>query len=201
MVWRREQLLALMVLAALPTLLLFPYMNFLPVFARDELGVGATGLGILMALNGLGAVIGSVAVAARRHIGESPRVLVVSVGLFATAVLAFAQAPFAWLAGLFLFAAGVTGAVYMAATNTLLQLTVEDTVRGRVYSVYLLTWGLLPLGTLPAGALADTWGAPLAVSVLALLAVVAVGVVTLRFPILWRSSLWVERSRTAPHVG
>lgn len=200
-VWRREQLLALMVLAALPTLLLFPYMNFLPVFARDELGVGATGLGILMALNGLGAVIGSVAVAARRHIGESPRVLVVSVGLFATAVLAFAQAPFAWLAGLFLFAAGVTGAVYMAATNTLLQLTVEDTVRGRVYSVYLLTWGLLPLGTLPAGALADTWGAPLAVSVLALLAVVAVGVVTLRFPILWRSSLWVERSRTASRVG
>lgn len=200
-VWRREQLLALMALAALPTLLIFPYMNFLPVFARDELGLGATGLGVLMALNGLGAVLGSVVVAARRHYGESPRVLVVSVSLFAAAVFAFAHAPVAWVSGLFLLMAGVTGAMYMAATNTLLQLAVEDTVRGRVFSVYLLTWGLLPIGTLPAGAVADVWGAPLAVSVLTVLAMLAIGLVTLRFPVLRQTTLWPERSRTAPRIG
>lgn len=200
-VWRREQLLALMALAALPTLLIFPYTNFLPVFARDELGLGATGLGVLMALNGLGAVLGSVVVAARRHYGESPRVLVVSVSLFAAAVFAFAHAPVAWLSGLFLLVAGVTGAMYMAATNTLLQLAVEDTVRGRVFSVYLLTWGLLPIGTLPAGAVADAWGAPLAVSVLTVLAMLAIGLVTLRFPVLRQTTLWPERSRTAPRIG
>ncbi|MDW7982563.1 MAG: MFS transporter [Thermomicrobium sp.] len=200
-VWRREYLLALMALAALPTLLVFPYMNFLPVFARDELGLGATGLGILMALNGLGAVIGSVAVAARRQYGESPRVLVLSVLCFAATVLFFAQASVPWLAALCLLAAGVMGAVYMAAINTLLQLVVEDAIRGRVLSVYLLTWGLLPVGTLPAGAMADAWGAPLAVSVLAVAAMVAIALVALRFPVLRRTTLWAERSPAAPRTG
>ncbi len=196
-VWRREQLLALMALAALPTLLIFPYMNFLPVFARDELGLGATGLGILMALNGLGAVVGSVVVAARRQIGESPRVLVASVLAFALTVFAFANASVAWLAGLFLLLAGVVGAIYMAATNTLLQLAVEDSIRGRVLSVYLLTWGLLPIGTLPAGAIADAWGAPAAVTVLTSLALVAIVVVALRFPVLRHPHLAGERARAA----
>lgn len=199
-VWRREQLLALMALAALPTLLIFPYMNFLPVFARDELGLGATGLGILMALNGLGAVAGSVAVAARRRIGESPRVLVISVLAFALTVFAFAHAPAAWLAGVFLLLAGGAGAVYMASTNTLLQLAVDDSIRGRVLSVYLLTWGLLPVGTLPAGAIADTWGAPLAVTVLTLVAIAAIVLVALRFPVLRHSALVAERAQAATRV-
>ncbi|WP_448574568.1 MFS transporter [Thermomicrobium sp.] len=196
-VWRREQLLALMALATLPTLLIFPYMNLLPVFARDELGLGATGLGVLMALNGLGAVIGSVAVAARREWGESPRVLVATVLLFAAAVFAFAQTSVPWLAAAFLSIAGVMGAVYMATTNTLLQLAVEDDIRGRVLSVYLLTWGLLPIGTLPAGAVADRWGAPLAVSLLVVLAVLAIGAVALRFPLLRRPSLVSEQRFSA----
>ncbi len=196
-VWRREQLLALMALAALPTLLIFPYMNFLPVFARDELGLGATGLGIMMALNGLGAVVGSVVVAARRQLGESPRMLVVSVLAFALIVLAFAHASVAWLAGLFLLLAGVAGAVYMAATNTLLQLAVDDSIRGRVLSVYLLTWGLLPVGTLPAGAIADAWGAPAAVTILTSIALVAIVVVAMRFPVLRHPHLAWERARAA----
>ncbi|GBD18898.1 Enterobactin exporter EntS [bacterium HR27] len=199
-VWRREHLLALMALAALPTLLIFPYTNFLPVFARDELGLGATGLGILMALNGIGAVVGSVTVAARRRIGESPRVLVISVLAFALTVFAFAHAPAAWLAGVFLLLAGGAGAVYMASTNTLLQLAVDDNIRGRVLSVYLLTWGLLPVGTLPAGAIADAWGAPLAVTVLTLAAIVAIVLVTLRFPVLRHSALVAERAQAATRV-
>lgn len=188
-VWRREQLLAIMALAALPTLLIFPYMNFLPVFARDELGLGAGGLGVLMALNGLGAVAGSIVVAAWRRAGESPRLLVASVLVFAAIVFAFAHAPVTWLAGLCLLGAGLTGAIYMASTNTLLQLAVEDHVRGRVLSVYLLTWGLLPIGTLPAGAVADRWGAPLAVTVLTLAAVVAIALVVARFPALRQRTL------------
>ncbi|MCX2728346.1 MFS transporter [Thermomicrobium sp. 4228-Ro] len=199
-VWRREQLRALMGLAALPTLLVFPYTNFLPVFARDELGLGATGLGVLMALNGLGAVIGSVAVAARRRFGESPRILVASVLAFAAAVFAFAHAPVPWLAALFLFVAGATGAVYMASTNTLLQLAVDDQIRGRVLSVYLLTWGLLPVGTLPAGAIADVWGAPRAVTLLTLSAMLAIVMVAARFPILRRPTLLGEQPRAVTRV-
>jgi MFS family permease len=150
-----------------------------------------------MALNGLGAVVGSVLVAARRRVGESPRILVASVLAFACAVFAFAHAPVVWLAGGFLFLAGATGAVYMASTNTLLQLAVDDRIRGRVLSVYLLTWGLLPVGTLPAGAIADAWGAPLAVTLLTALAIVAIVLVALRFPVLRHSTLVSERVQAA----
>ncbi|MCS7255774.1 MAG: MFS transporter, partial [Thermomicrobium sp.] len=100
----------------------------------------------------------------------------------------------------FLLLAGGAGAVYMASTNTLLQLAVDDSIRGRVLSVYLLTWGLLPVGTLPAGAIADTWGAPLAVTVLTLVAIAAIVLVALRFPVLRHSALVAERAQAATRV-
>ncbi len=183
-IWRSDYLLALLTLAALPTMLIMPYVNLLPVFARHELGMGSGGLGMLMALGGLGGLCGALAVASWRLLAESPRMLLVSLLGFGLAVLAFAHAPATWLAALFLFLAGFVSSVYMSANNTLLQLHVDDEVRGRVLSVYLLTWGLLPLGTLPAGAIADAWGAPVAVTILTLLALAAVGLTALRFPIL-----------------
>ena len=181
---RSEYLLALLVLAALPTMLIMPYTNLLPVFARDELGLGSGGLGVLMALGGLGGLCGALTVAGLKALGESPRMLLLSLLGFGLAVIAFAHSPVAWLATLFLFLAGFASSIYMSANNTLLQLHVDDEVRGRVLSVYLLTWGLLPFGTLPAGTIADAWGAPAAVTILTLLALAAVGLTALRFPIL-----------------
>jgi hypothetical protein len=49
----------------------------------------------------------------------------------------------------------------MVANNCLLQVNSEEHLRGRVMSVYMMTWGLMPLGTLPAGAIADRIGVPL----------------------------------------
>jgi predicted MFS family arabinose efflux permease len=183
-IWRSDYLLALLAVAAFPTMLIMPYVTLLPVFARHELGMGSSELGLLMALGGLGGLCGSLAVAGWRALAESPRMLLVSVLGFGLAVLAFAHAPSAWLAALFLLLAGFIGSVSMSVNNTLLQLHVEDEVRGRVLSVYLLTWGLLPLGALPAGAIADAWGAPVAVTALTLLALGAVALSALRFPIL-----------------
>lgn len=181
---RDEYLLALLALAALPTMLIMPYMNLLPVFARDELGLASGGLGLLMALSGLGGLAGALTVAAFKVLGESTRVLLLSLFGFGLTVLAFAHAPVVWLAAPFLLASGFLSSVYMAANNTLLQMHVDDAVRGRVLSVYLLTWGLLPLGALPAGAIADVWGAPVAVTALTVVALAAVAVTALRFPVL-----------------
>ena len=55
---------------------------------------------------------------------------------------------------------GVAQAIYLATNNTLVQLAVPDELRGRVMSVYMTTWGLMPLGALPQGILADWFGAP-----------------------------------------
>ena len=65
----------------------------------------------------------------------------------------------------------------MVSTNCLLQTQAEERMRGRVMSVYMMTWGLMPLGTVPAGALADRAGVPIVVTLQgALLAAVFVGV-------------------------
>jgi len=74
----------------------------------------------------------------------------------------------------------------MSVNNTLIQMNITDEVRGRVMSVYMMTFGLMPLGTLPAGAIAESMGAPFAVTVAGgALAVFIVLMVVLR-PVLWR---------------
>lgn len=56
--------------------------------------------------------------------------------------------------------------VYMSANQTLIQMTTPDEYRGRVMGIYMLNHGLLPFGSLIAGAIADVWTAPFAVLVM-----------------------------------
>ena len=74
--------------------------------------------------------------------------------------------------------------VYNATNNALIHEATTDAFRGRVMSVYLMTWSLMPLGTLPAGALADHVGAPLTVALGGGLCAILVGVVWLATPAL-----------------
>lgn len=177
---------ALIVIALAPTIFVMPYINLMPVFARDELGLGATGLGILMACTGLGSVAGALLVARWRALATIPGIQITTSLGFAILVLAFALTPVVVLAAVLLFVAGIVSAAYMAVNQTVLQLRVEDEVRGRVLSIYLLTWGMLPLGQLPIGALADTIGAPLATAAACLLAVGSIALLALRYPSLRR---------------
>ena len=64
----------------------------------------------------------------------------------------------------FLCLAGAATNAFMVTNNTLLQLNSHDQLRGRVMSVDMMTRGLIPLGTLPAGAIADRMGVPFVIS-------------------------------------
>ncbi len=188
-VWHSEKLLGLFALAAIPTLCLMPHVHLMPVFARDELMIGSTGLGILMAVSGVGAVLGSLFVAAARTLPTRPVVLIFGSSTFATVLILFSLTPYPVLAAVFLLVAGFASAVFLAVNNTLVQLQVDDQVRGRVLGIYGLTWGLMPVGTLPAGAIADAFGAPAAMIALATTALVLIAIVAIRFPSLRRAAL------------
>lgn len=175
-------LIGLILLATSTTVLVMPYINLMPVFARDELGLGSTGLGVLMASSGLGSVTGALAVARYRKLATWPGIQIITAAGFAGLVLVFALTPSMLLATVLLFAAGLMSAAYMAINQTVLQLKVEDDVRGRVLSIYLLTWGMLPLGQLPIGALADQIGAPAATSLACVVALGFVALLAIRFP-------------------
>jgi MFS family permease len=188
-VWERPFLLALIVLALAPTVLVMPYLNLMPVFARDVLGLGSTGLGVLLAATGLGTVAGSLTVARRSSRDISSRGQIITAIAFAGCVMAFAVTPIVAIAVLLLFAAGWMSAAFLAMNQTVLQLNLEDEIRGRVLSIYLLTWGMLPIGQLLVGAFAGQLGTPMALVASCVLALVSIAVITWRFRSLRTSSI------------
>lgn len=165
---RMPVVLALLMLASVPTLLVFPYLQLLPVFARDVLHLGPSGLGLLYAVGGTGALAGSLFVAGFHRMRRRGVAMVTIIVLYGFVVSLFTLVH--WLPAVLicLFAAGFLGASYMALNNALLHLAVDDEVRGRVMGLYMVTWGFMPLGALPLGALGDAIGIDYAVLIGAL---------------------------------
>jgi MFS family permease len=154
----------ILLLIAIPSLGARPYIQMMPVFARDVLGMGATGYGVLMAASGIGALIGALAVTS---LGSSTRrgmiLLVVTAGLGVT-LIGFSSSH--WLVPSLLLVVAVGGAstLMMSLANAVLQGLVPGEMRGRVMSVYsLIAAGFMPLGSMLLGSLGSVIGVPLAV--------------------------------------
>jgi len=160
----RPDLRALFLLASIPTLFVFPYIGFLNVFARDILQIGAEGLGLLMAVSGCGAVVGSLLVASSGRSEGNGRQLLWMTVAYGVPIVGVALSRTVWITLPLLFVAGVLGAAFMSGNNVLVQHRVTDDVRGRVMGAYMLTWGFMPLGSLPMGMIADRIGTPAAVA-------------------------------------
>jgi MFS family permease len=142
------------------------YMVVMPAFARDVLGRGADGFGILMSASGIGALVGALVVATFGH-RFTPRKLALSgVWLFSAALVGFSSARNFYVALGFLFVAGFGMLLFFSTTNTVLQTIVPDDMRGRVMGVWSLIFGaMIPLGSLEAGAVANWFGTPVALAI------------------------------------
>src|SRR5215213_6328260 len=175
---------SLILLAITTNILVMPYITMMPVFARDVLGVGSAGLGLLLASTGLGTVAGALAVAASRRLGSWSRAQVVTAATFSVLVLVFALTSNLLLTVVLLFAAGGVSAAFLAITQTALQLRVDDDVRGRVLSIYLATWGMLPFGQLAVGVIAERIGAPLATAFACALALAGIALIARHYRLL-----------------
>lgn len=167
---RREDLKALFLLVTIPALLVFPYISFLPVFARDVLHVGPSGLGLLLGASGLGAVFGSLLVASPRLRRTSGRWLLMLTVLYGLVVATMTASRSVYLTCPMLALGSGIGANFMGANNALVQHRITDEVRGRVMGAYMLTSGLMPLGSMPMGLVADHIGAPATIAAFGLVA-------------------------------
>ncbi len=146
-------------LAAIPSVFAYSYLSLLPIFARDILAGGSSTLGTLMASNGFGAVIGSVLIAFHGQRPRRGRWIFGLAILYNVLLSAFALSNWLPLSMLALAGCGLAGSAFNSLSNTLLVELAPDELRGRLTSAYMLTWGLMPLGALPAGALAEVLGA------------------------------------------
>ncbi len=137
------------------------FMALMPAFAKDVLSLGAGGYGLLYAAMGAGAATGALWVAGRAAAsGMRLRHQVFgSIWLSAVMVVAFSQAPNAWLAGGALVLAGFGMLGFVSASNGLIQDTVPDALRGRVMGIWALVFGgTTPLGAYLLGHAAEAWG-------------------------------------------
>jgi MFS family permease len=176
-------LTALIGLAFVPVLFGMPYQTLLPVFAKKALDVGASGLGLLSAASGVGALVGSLTVAS---ISGYPRKDLLQVGFgvgFGVALIGFALTPVFLPALAWIFAVGLAGNAFMALNSTMIMSTTERAYHGRVMSVYMMTSSLMPLSSLPLGKVVDTVGVQHTTAVAGLIValfVAAVGATRLR---------------------
>lgn len=144
----------------------FQYLVLLPVYAREILHGGPQAYGLLVAAFGLGALLSAVRLT--QKLDRKDLRFNLLIGLFSSGlglgVFAWSRAlPLSLAAG---FVAGFGLIVYVASTNTMLQLTTEDRFRGRVMSLYTLMFiGMAPIGALLAGSIAERYGAPVATTV------------------------------------
>jgi MFS family permease len=151
---QQPQMYVLVWMVAVVSFLVFPFITFIPFFARMQLHVGETGLGWLMAASGLGAVFGAVTVAARGTIRHRGRVLVIAGMIFFSAVIGLCYSQIFWLSQCFVLVEGYSAIVMISSFNVAMQHLASDEMRGRVLSIYATCFlGLPPLGALLVGEL------------------------------------------------
>jgi MFS family permease len=150
---------SILLLLALVSLMGVPYTVLLPVFARDILHGGAHTFGFLMAAAGLGAFVSAILLATRKSVVGLGKIIPVAAGLFGIAVAAFSFSRSLWMSLLLLFLAGLGMMAQIASSNTILQTIVDDDKRGRIMSLFTMSFmGVAPFGSLMAGALAGRIG-------------------------------------------
>jgi MFS family permease len=172
----------LLTIAAVPILLGMSYMQLMPVMARDVLNVGASGMGMLMTTLGVGSVVGSFLSASLSEYPRKGALLIVAGCVLGAGLVAFALAP-----GLIpslgsLLVLGVAQALIMAMNQTLLNLAIVDEFRGRVLSVYMMTWNLSPLVFMPLGWLTDFTGPRVTLAMAGVLTALSILVIGARVP-------------------
>ena len=156
--------LALILLTLIPSLFIMPYTTgLMPAFAKDVLLVGPDGLGLLLAGFGAGALVGPMILASIDDVRRKGMLLLAAGLVSGLGVVAFSQATGMVAALPALAVVGAVQMVYHTVTNTVLQLITPDEFRGRVLSLYMMDHGLVSLGAVLAGVLAQAYGIPPAI--------------------------------------
>ncbi len=156
----RPRVSALLVLSAVSSLFGAPYLTLIPIFARDIFDLGASGLAWMMGIAGAGAFAGALLLAYLGDFKKKGWSVIGGAFSFGVCLIAFALSTRLYLSLAFLFGVGFSVVTSVAVTNTLLQQLVTDEMRGRVMSMFILTFlGTMPIGNLLAGAVSQSYGA------------------------------------------
>jgi MFS family permease len=188
-----------------PMFLAMPFQSLLVMLVEQSWQTGETGIGILMGAGGVGGVLGSIWIARRGDKSERLQLMCVTVISFAVLLGVFTQTSIFYLALLPLALANLCASAFQTVNNATVQILVDDSVRGRMSSFMMMSFGLTPLGVFPMAIAADYFGAANAI----LGACIALVVVTAAFIGLSKTlreidstvEIAMEKVRTKPAQG
>jgi len=157
--WKNETVRTALLVVMVASLFIVPFVTLLPIFARDILGVGATGQGLLLTAMGVGALVTAVIIA---FFGDRmPRGIFMlgGVALFGLSVVAFAASPWFELSMALMVVVGFANVCSHALVQTVIQTYSPAEFRGRAIAVFQMSNVVMTLGSMLIGALATFWGA------------------------------------------
>ena len=183
-------IVGLILMGVITTVFALPYQTLLPVFARDVLDVGASGLGWLGGLGGAGSIVGSITVASFSSARPMKFLMLIgSIGL-GTFIILFSLSTIYLLSLVIVFCVGFLFQIFMASNFTFVQLIAPDHIRGRVLSIRMIAFGLSPIGMILLGTSAEMFGPSTATAGTGAISVLLIVVLLIAIPILKR----VDRS-------
>ncbi|MFH2131680.1 MAG: MFS transporter [bacterium] len=152
--------------------LAMPFQNLLVVFAEKIWDVGSRGFGFLGAAMGMGGIFGAAMVAFHTSTKTRLRRMMISMLGFGIFLFCFAFSPWFGLGLVLVFIANAFISTFNTLNNTAIQLLIPDHVRGRISSFLMMSFSLPLLGSLPVAAVAEMYGAPVAVAGSSILSVI-----------------------------
>jgi MFS family permease len=184
--WRNETVRTGLLVVMLASLFIVPFTTLLPIFARDILGVGASGQGLLLTGMGIGALGSAVMIAA---IGERlPRGMFMLGGaaLYGFGVVAFAASPWFHISMGLMIVIGLANVCCHALVQTVLQTYSPPEFRGRTMSMFQLSNVVMTVGSMVIGALATAVGTQWAVILMGGAGALAMLAIHLTLPRAWQ---------------
>jgi MFS family permease len=175
--WNNPRVLTILTLFAVVGIFGWSYTVLMPAFARDVLGLGETGYGALLAASGAGAMCGALSITAVSDKIAPRKLALGGVWIFSIMLTLFAVNRNFHVALPLLAGAGFGMMLFLSTSNSALQTSVPDEMRGRVMGVWALIFGgMMPFGSLEAGVLARVVGVPVTMVIGAAICAIATAV-------------------------
>lgn len=164
--WRHLDIRGVLSMVGMVSLVGTSAAVLMPVFVAQVFHSGAQSLGLLLGMMGGGSLVGALMLARRKQTSGLERIVAAGGIVAGATLILFALTHTLWLALLILPVVGFSLTMVIASSIAFLQLTTPDPLRGRVMALFTVTFhGLMPLGVLIVGALAEYIGAPFTVMV------------------------------------
>ena len=166
-VFGNRAILGVLLITVAMNLWAFPYLDLLPVFARDILGTDVLGLGLLGAAGGLGNLAGLLLITLLRRTRSQAWIFAAASMVSCLGLIGFSQSNSLPVSLSILVAVGVGHAGFSVMQSTIILVESSDLMRARAMGTLVIAIGFGPLGRILAGGMAEVWSPPAAVGCMA----------------------------------